>query len=77
MEPQRHRGYRVNAEYKLLNALAEDLETNGYALDIEGTLYLYTEREMCTGCDRTLEDFQEKFPNLETVVFWKYLYRQS
>ena len=61
-----------HAEYKLFNAVAQDLERDDVALDVEGILYLYTERDMCSGCNVTCDDdFKMRFPNIQTIIFYK------
>lgn len=65
-----------DAEYKLFNALAQELERDDVSLDIEGILYLYTERDMCSGCNITCdEDFKMRFPNIQVIIFYKPPYR--
>lgn len=64
-----------HAEYKIFNALAEDLERDGVAWDAEGILYLYTEKDMCSGCNVTCDDdFKASFPNIQVIVFYKQPY---
>jgi hypothetical protein len=61
-----------HAEYKIFNALAEDLERDDVFLEIEGILYLYTERDMCSGCNITCdEDFNMRFPNIKVIIFYE------
>lgn len=60
-----------HAEYKLFNALTEDLEKDDVSLEVEGILYLYTERDMCSGCCITCEDFNMKFPNIKVIIFYE------
>jgi The BURPS668_1122 family of deaminases len=63
---------KEHAEYKLFNALAEDLEGDSVPSDATGRLYLYTEMEMCSGCNTTCdEDFGRLFPNIEVIIFYK------
>jgi hypothetical protein len=63
---------KEHAEYKLFNALAEDLEEDNVPFDTTGRLYLYTEMEMCSGCNTTCdEDFGRLFPNIEVIIFYK------
>ncbi len=67
---------KEHAEYKIFNALAEHLERDDVSLEVEGILYLYTEREMCSGCNITCdEDFKMKFPNIQVIIFYKQPYR--
>jgi hypothetical protein len=63
----------TDAEYKLLSAIAETLEIV-YNIDVEGSLYLYTELQPCESCQNILYQFQQKFPNLRLKVFWDYPY---
>lgn len=60
-----------HAEYKLFNALAEDLERDDVSWDVEGILYIYTEKDMCSGCNVTCDEFKVRFPNIETIIFYK------
>ncbi len=63
---------KEHAEYKLFNKLAEDLERDDLSLDAEGILYLYTERDMCSGCNITCdEDFKMRFPNIQVLIFYE------
>lgn len=62
---------KAHAEYKIFNALAEDLEKDAVNSDVKGILYLYTERNMCSGCFITSEeDFKGRFPDIKKVVFY-------
>ncbi|WP_445246698.1 deaminase domain-containing protein [Microcoleus sp. OTE_8_concoct_300] len=61
-----------HAEYKIFNALAEDLERDDVSLEVEGILYLYTERDMCSGCNITCdEDFNMRFQNIKVIIFYE------
>ncbi|MEG4013142.1 MULTISPECIES: deaminase domain-containing protein [unclassified Microcoleus] len=61
-----------HAEYKIFNALAGALERDDVSLEVEGILYLYTEREMCSGCNITCdEDFNMRFPNIKVIIFYE------
>jgi hypothetical protein len=61
-----------HAEYKIFNAVAEDLEIDDVVLEVEGILYLYTERDMCSGCNITCdEDFNMRFPNIKVIIFYE------
>jgi hypothetical protein len=43
--------------------------------DVEGKLYLYTERHPYESCNGVIEQFKEKFPNIEiSAVFWDHPY---
>ncbi len=63
----------TDAEYKILSAIAETLERS-YDLEIEGSLYLYTELQPCESCNDVLRQFKDKFPNINVDVFWDYPY---
>jgi len=63
-----------HAEYKIFNALAEELEKDGVSSDVEGILYLYTEKNTCSGCFITSENFQEKFPYIKQIIFYRQPY---
>lgn len=63
-----------HAEHKLFNAIAEELETDNVSLEVEGTLYLYTERDMCSGCYMNLQEFKERFPNIKVIIFYEHPY---
>ncbi|MEG4440719.1 deaminase domain-containing protein [Microcoleus sp. AT9_B5] len=63
---------KEHAEYKLFNKIAEELERDDLSLDAEGILYLYTERDMCSGCNITCdEDFKMRFPNIQVIIFYE------
>jgi The BURPS668_1122 family of deaminases len=63
---------KEHAEYKLFNKLAENLERDDISFDAEGILYLYTERDMCSGCNITCdEDFKMRFPNIQVLIFYE------
>ncbi|QUS61718.1 hypothetical protein IQE94_06530 [Synechocystis sp. PCC 7339] len=63
----------TDAEYKVLSAIADVLETH-YNQDIQGKLYLYTERQSCESCQQVLQQFNQKFPNIEVEIEWSYPY---
>lgn len=61
-----------HAEYKLFNALAAKLERDSVPSEAIGRLYIYTERDMCSGCNTTCdEDFPRWFPNIEVIIFYE------
>ena len=63
---------KEHAEYKLFNKIAEDLERDDLSFDAEGILYLYTERDMCSGCNITCdEDFKMRFLNIQVIIFYE------
>jgi The BURPS668_1122 family of deaminases len=63
----------TDAEYKVLSAIADALQMH-YDLQVEGELYLYTERQPCESCNNVLRQFEDKFPNIKITVFWDYPY---
>ena len=63
----------TDAEYKLLSAIADTLE-GCYNRNVQGQLYLYTERQPCESSQRVIEQFQQKFPNIEIFIDWSYPY---
>lgn len=63
----------TDAEYKVLSAIADILESH-YPLQLEGTVYFYTELKPCDSCHEIVRQFQEKFPNIEVKLFWDYPY---
>jgi The BURPS668_1122 family of deaminases len=63
----------TDAEYKVLSEIANILEMF-YDLQVEGSLYLYTEFQPCESCNSILRQFKEKFPQIKTEVFWDYPY---
>ena len=63
----------TDAEYKLLSAIADTLESC-YNCNIRGQLYLYTERQPCESCQKVIEQFQQKFLNIEVFIDWSYPY---
>jgi hypothetical protein len=64
----------TDAEYKALSAIADTLDL--FERDEQrGKLYLYTEREPCESCNYVLQQFRNKYPNLEIAeIFWDYPY---
>ena len=61
-----------HAEYKLFNALAAELEGDSVPSEATGRLYLYTDLDMCSGCNTTCdEDFARWFPNIEVIIFYE------
>ncbi|GJD15627.1 hypothetical protein RIVM261_005830 [Rivularia sp. IAM M-261] len=60
----------AHAEYKVFNALTQALSEDELTLDVEGILYLYSERDMCPGCFISCEqDFKGNFPNIQIIIF--------
>lgn len=74
-----HEGYyklnTTDPEYKILNIFASQLRNHcekiqTQIVDLEGTLYLYTERFICSGCEESIRDFEDMFPKINVFVFW-------
>jgi len=63
----------TDAEYKVLSEIAKILKNN-YNASISGFLYLYTELQPCESCISILQQFREKFLNIDIEVFWDYPY---
>jgi hypothetical protein len=66
----------TDSEYKVLSEIADTLEML-YDLHVEGTIYLYTERQPCQSCQGVISQFKEKFPNISLPleqVFWDHPY---
>ncbi len=65
----------TDAEYKALSAIADTLDL--LAEDkLRGKLYLYSERKPCESCNYVLQQFKNKYPNIEIAgIFWDYPYR--
>jgi hypothetical protein len=59
----------TDAEYKVLSEIASTLEVY-YANNLNGRLYLYTEFKPCQSCECILNQFQEKFLNINIKIFW-------
>jgi len=62
---------RAHAEYKLFNAIAEKIKQSNLPDDVEGILYLYTERDTCSGCYSTGDNFNDMFPNIRVIIFYE------
>lgn len=74
VDPYSNRLMDTDAEYKVLSAVADTLDMS-YDRQVEGKLYLYTERKPCESCNGVIEQFKEKFPNIEiSEVFWDHPY---
>ena len=64
----------TDAEYKALSAIADTLDLLDQETQI-GSLYLYTERKPCESCTHVLQQFNDKYPNIEIgEIFWDYPY---
>ena len=64
----------TDAEYKALSAIADTLDLLDEDKHI-GKLYLYTERKPCESCIHVLQQFNDKYPNIEiAAVLWDYPY---
>jgi hypothetical protein len=64
----------AHAEYKLLNAIAAKIQESNLPHDVDGILYLYTERDTCSGCYLTGDEFNQRFPNIKVIIFSDRLY---
>ncbi|MBD2545690.1 deaminase domain-containing protein [Planktothricoides raciborskii] len=64
----------AHAEYKLFNAIAAKIQESNLPHDLEGILYLYTERDTCSGCYLTGDEFNQRFPNIRVIIFYDRLY---
>ncbi|MBW4486082.1 MAG: hypothetical protein KME14_26465 [Tildeniella torsiva UHER 1998/13D] len=47
---------------------------HSYDREVEGSLYLYSELQPCESCNDVLRQFNEKFPNISTEIFWDHPY---
>lgn len=63
----------TDAEYKVLSEIADTLEII-YNLEIEGCIYIYSELQPCESCNNIIEQFKEKFSNIEVKIFWDHPY---
>ncbi|GDZ92571.1 hypothetical protein PA905_02660 [Planktothrix agardhii CCAP 1459/11A] len=72
-DPIIHEGYLRDhdAEYKAISAVADTLEMFDND-QVEGKLYLYTERIPCRSCWGVIDQFKEKFPQIEVETFWDF-----
>jgi hypothetical protein len=59
----------TDAEYKVLSAIAETLDIF-YDCEVKGRLSLYTELQPCMSCNGVLDQFKDRFPNINVHVFW-------
>lgn len=64
----------AHAEYKLFNAIAAKIQESNLPHDVDGILYLYTERDTCSGCYLTGDEFNQRFPNIKVIIFYDRLY---
>jgi len=64
----------THAEYKLFNAIAAKIQESNLPHNLEGILYLYTERDTCSGCYLTGDEFNQRFPNIRVIIFYDRLY---
>ncbi|WP_127960429.1 deaminase domain-containing protein [Serratia microhaemolytica] len=54
-----------DSEYKILDNLADQLGSNTSA---KGTVIIFTERPACGSCLGVVEQFQQKYPNIQVNV---------
>ena len=64
----------THAEYKVFNASAEKIQESNLPDDVNGCLYIYTEKDTCSGCCLTGDEFNRKFPNIRVIIFYDRLY---
>lgn len=65
----------TDAEYKVLSEIAATLENEEfYDSQVQGNLYLYSELQPCESCSSTVNQFKEKFPQIEIKIYWDYPY---
>lgn len=62
----RHAKRKSDTEYILLNRFAAD-----HPVDVEGELFLLTELAPCRSCTKVIQDFLEKFKNIELTVAYQ------
>ena len=69
----------TDSEYKVLSAIAETLQFiyNKDNNRVRGQLYLYTERKPCESCQRVINQFEQKFPEITINISWTYPYPLS
>lgn len=61
--PGHSRAY--DSEYKLLEALAA---LYAQTPEVQGTVYLFTERPPCASCSQVIAQFRQRFPNIMLKV---------
>jgi hypothetical protein len=57
----------VDTEYKILESVAQTLGDNHAA---KGKINLFTERAPCASCNPIINQFRERYPNVQLNVFW-------
>jgi filamentous hemagglutinin len=62
----------TDSEYKVLPTVSERLSQDNS--EARGRAYLYTERKPCESCDGVIQQFKEKYPNIDLDVFWDHPY---
>ncbi|HEY1755561.1 MAG TPA: deaminase domain-containing protein [Bryobacteraceae bacterium] len=75
VDPVSGRVMNTDPEYKILDAIATDL--GPYGTDVRGTLYLYSEMDLCESCFGVMDQFKAKFPNIEVHVITDHPYPYS
>ena len=67
-----------HAEYKVLNALADVINSLEIVEEATAEVLLYTEKKMCPACRLVALDFEasinEKFKDVKIVIVWTYPY---
>jgi len=56
----------TDAEYKILDNIADALGDNSNAT---GTIYLFSELEICSSCSNVIIQFEQRFPNIVIETF--------
>jgi hypothetical protein len=71
----------TDAEYKVLSVIADTLEMiydiqvkEDFYIEIEGYLYLYSDKKPCQSCQGIIKQFEDKFPNIKVYIFWDHPY---
>ncbi len=65
LEPPSGHDRQYDSEYKLLEEIAARYTSNQ---KVHGRIELFTERKPCLSCADVIEQFRQKFPNIELVV---------
>lgn len=57
----------TDSEYKVLSEVSEQLSQKDP--QASGRAYLYTERKPCESCNRIIQQFNERYPNIDLDIF--------
>jgi hypothetical protein len=61
----------TDAEYKVLSAIADNLDRlDEDPAKINGNLNLYSELQPCQSCESVVEQFKEKFPQIDVEIYY-------